>query len=227
MRRLCGLFVFSALLGAQPSWLWAQDHLEDVKRIRRELTARGVIPAGIVNPGNNERPCGVHEITRRVAWALRAEGWGLLEKSSGNHCEWKGQRYSMDFVVMPDGRSVDIAVGGDFDGVTTDAAPAWHVEMNANHIGRWRPPIDPEDAPAPVPTPGPIEPTPAPAPPPVVVPSSDQLNRIEAKLDAIKEDTGEIRAGMNRALKFAGKYIAPVVGALVAGFYMPKPEETK
>lgn len=212
----------------------AQDHRDVVERVRRELTARGIIPAGIVNTGNNEWPCGVHEITRRVAWELRAEGWGLLEKSSGNHCEWKGQRYSMDYIVLPDGRSVDVAVSGSFDGVTTDSAPSWHIEQNDSHIGRWRPPMEPDDGPPPAPPPAPT-----PRPPPAIVPppappldlshvaTKEDIQKLQQTLDAVKEDTGEIRAGMNRVLKAFSKYVLPAVLAAWGAWEMKPEEEPK
>lgn len=209
----------------------AQDHLDVVQRIRRELTAKGIIPAGVVNPGNNENPCGVHQITRRVAWELRHEGWGLLEKSSGNHCNWKGQRYSMDFIVKPNGESVDIAVGGVWDGVPTDAVPSWHVEIIAGHTPeRWRAPQDPDDAPEPPPPPPPPppgpEPPPPPQPPPPQPPPTIDLSRVYEKLEEIdattkatREDVKVVRDGMNRVITWLGKYVAPPLAAGLAAWF--------
>lgn len=158
----------------------AQNHLEDVKGVRRTLTAQKVIPAGIVNP-DNTNPCGVFEITKRVAWLLKGEGAGLLEKTSGNNC--KG--YSMDFVVYPDGRSADIAVGGEFDGVVTDAAPAWNLEMKPEHIARWRPAIDPGDGPF-IPPDHPVPPDVEPLPAnPELMAKLDELSR---KLEVVAVD---------------------------------------
>lgn len=217
--------ILSAIIGGGlPSYVWAQDHIEVVRRVRRALTARGIIPAGIVNPGNNENPCGVFEITKRVAWELRAEGAGLLEKRSGNNCNG----YSMDWVVYPDGRGADIAVGGEFDGVTTDAAPAWSIEVVEDHGRRWRPALDPEDAP--VPTPGTPVPNPG-TPPPVIVQPVD-LSGLESKIDALARDLAaheqaeavfreQARGVWNEFFKpvlgFTGKYIAPAVGAYFFG----------
>ncbi len=84
--------------------------------------------------------------------------------------------------------------------------------------------------------PTPPPPLPGIPPPPIVIQppidlsrlaTKEDLARLEQKVDAVKEDTGEIRAGMNRALKFVGKYIVPVIGALTAGYFMNPNEESK
>lgn len=227
-RRCVGALVFCALLGGTP--LWAQEHRDVVERVRRELTAKGLIPAGIVNPGNNERPCGVFEITKRVAWELRAEGAGLLSKPSGNNCNG----YSMDWVVYPDGRGSDIAVGGEFDGVTTDAAPAWSIEVIEDHGKRWRPPIDPEDAPPPPPLPNPGTNPPTQGTPPVPpidlsgLATKEDVLRIEAKLDVHEAREAAFREAVAsrwaRIAKFVGKY-GSIIGGAVAATWLGKPND--
>jgi hypothetical protein len=213
-RHVTATWVFVTLLGGVP--LWAQEHLDVVQRIRRELTARGVIPAGIVNPGNNESPCSVFQITKRVAWELRHEGAGLLAKPSGNNCHG----YSMDWVVYPDGRGSDIAVGGEFDGVTTDASE--------DHGKRWRPPLDPEDAPPPVPNPG--TPVPDPGTPPIDLSglaTKEDVARVEAKLDVHEAREAAFREAVASKWKrfgvFVAKYGSLIGGAIAAGWF-GKPE---
>jgi len=82
---------------------------------------------------------------------------------------------------------------------------------------------------------GPAPPSPG-QPPVIVLPSALDLSHLATKADleqlrqevaSVKEDTKEIRAGMNRVLKFAGKYIVPIVGAVAAGWYMKPAEEQK
>jgi hypothetical protein len=218
----CSLFVNAAV---------AQDHKDVVERVRRELTAKGVIPAGIVNPGNNENPCGVFEITKRVAWELRAEGAGLLSKPSGNNCHG----YSMDWVVYADGRGSDIAAGGVFDGVPTDAVPVWNIEINPDHGARWRPPFEPEDLPS-NPAPPPSSPAPSPAPAPSPVPVLDlsglekQIAALDAKLDSHIQSTEAFQAQargvwqefFKPVLTFTSKYILPAVGGWLIGAEVAK-----
>jgi hypothetical protein len=222
LKRVTATVVFLTLLGGVP--LWAQEHLDVVQRVRRELTAKGLIPAGIVNPGNNDNPCGVFQITKRVAWELRAEGAGLLAKPSGNNCHG----YSMDWVVYPDGRGSDIAVGGEFDGVTTDASPAWSLEVVEDHGKRWRPPLDPEDAPPPVPNPG--TPVPDPGTPPIDLSglaTKEDVLRIEAKLDVHEAREAAFREAVASRWKrfgvFVAKYGSLIGGAIAAGWF-GKPE---
>ncbi len=141
----------------------AQEHRGLVEEIRRDLIRGGIQPAGIVNP-DNSNPCAVFQLTLRVAWALREEGAGLLEKRDGNRCVWQGQPYSMDWVVYRDGRGSDIATGGIFDTVATDVVPAWNLVTMLEHGPRWRAPIDPGDSQIPPKPPQPVPPKPIPAP---------------------------------------------------------------
>src|SRR6185436_18169417 len=61
------LLVGALLLSAAP--VTAQDHTDVVQAVKADLVARGVNISG---------PCGAFQITGRVAWILRNEGWGLL-----------------------------------------------------------------------------------------------------------------------------------------------------
>ena len=62
-------------------------------------------------------PASDFEVTKRVAWALRGEGAGLLIKNGGdNITAWRGYSFSVSRIVYPDGRLVkviyDAGVGG-------------------------------------------------------------------------------------------------------------------
>ena len=49
------------------------------------------------------------EVTKRVAWALRGEGAGLLIKNGGeNIAAWQGHLFSSSRIVYPDGRLVKV-----------------------------------------------------------------------------------------------------------------------
>lgn len=139
-----------------------------VADVKADLERRGVDLSG---------PCGAFQITRRVAWRLRADGAGLLSKPSGNNCEG----FSVDIVVYPDGRHYDVLVDG---GGKNE--PTFHLITDPERVdpARWRAPIDPDDAPLPAP-----EPVPAPIPPPVDLgPVLDRLRALErTQTDLIKQ----------------------------------------
>lgn len=151
------LLLFSSAASAQ---------VELVSAVKNDLVAQGVNLAG---------PCGAFEITKRVAWALRAQGVGLLDKSAGNNCHG----YAVDYVVFPDGSGRDILGDGGGDNV-----PEWDAEPNeppGTFAGRWRAPIDPAE--------GPITGTPVPPPvPPVIVLPSES-----PRLAVIEQAVAEIR----------------------------------
>jgi hypothetical protein len=47
---------------------------------------------------------GAFDVTRRVAWAYRNQGWGLLIKNGGdNIVPWQGRSFSASRVCLPDG----------------------------------------------------------------------------------------------------------------------------
>jgi hypothetical protein len=56
------------------------------------------------------------EITKRVAWALRSENAGLLDKPGGNNKDG----YAVDIICYPDGHIYDILVNS--GGLN---APSW------------------------------------------------------------------------------------------------------
>lgn len=127
-----------------------------VSAVKDDLIRRGVDISG---------PCGAFGITKRVAWALRGQGIGLVSKPQGTNCDG----FSVDNVSTGmTGRSIDILVdaGG-------QNGPAW------NDIGQtggdWAPAIDPGDVPAPPPT----QPPPSNPVPPTVIDLSGIYQRIE------------------------------------------------
>lgn len=125
------------------------DHTDIVREVKADLEARGFSLAGA---------CGAFQITKRVAWRLRAEGVGLLSKPSGENCTG----YAVGFIVYPNAAGYDIL--GDAGG---DNGPQWSgPDLDPGLIGRWREPVDPGDAPAQAPPPTP-EPLPDPAPEPI------------------------------------------------------------
>lgn len=81
---------------------------------------------------------GAFEITKRVAWALRGEGAGLLIKNGGeNIVSWRGYSFSASRICAPDGHIYKI-----LSDVPTTNGPSWQdndfVEPN-----RYVPAIDP------------------------------------------------------------------------------------
>lgn len=169
MKRFLLLFVFVAA----PAF--AQSHADVVASVKADLQARGISLADA---------CGAFAITRRVAWNLRSEGAGTLDKPSGNQCEGR----AVDIIVYGDGRAFDIL---------TDAGgangPSWAPIVPVD-AARWRAPADPGDVspPAGVPTP-PVTSVP---PPTVPVPSLD-LSPILARLQQIYDQNERIYADSN------------------------------
>lgn len=117
-----------------------------VEEVKRVLEARGVSLTGA---------CGAFSITSRVAWALRAEGAGLLSKPIGTQCGG----FAVDIIAYRDGSYVDCLI--DAGGANT---PAWQVKPDVFDAARWTAPSDPDSFTAPAPT-DPPTPTPAPEPP--------------------------------------------------------------
>jgi len=125
-----------------------------VERVKQALEHRGVKLDG---------PCGAFEITKRVAWELRAQGAGLLQKSTGNNCVG----YAVDIIAFQDGSYVDMLVDGG-----NKNAPAWNVKPDRVDAARWRAAFDPGAPPPPPPPPGPGTVTPP------AVESTDELARV-------------------------------------------------
>jgi hypothetical protein len=99
-----------------------------------------VLAAGInLNHGPGE--CGRFEVTKRVAWELRADSVGLMAKvGSQNGCSATNTldepKYGVDVVMYPDGTFADILCGGG-DGNT----PCWGTGTTSPSL--WRAPFNP------------------------------------------------------------------------------------
>jgi hypothetical protein len=127
MMRFAKIFVALHILLLVAVTVTAQpNHTAVVEQVRQELVARGVDLSG---------PCGAFQITKRVAWQLRAEGAGTLFKDSGNNCDQR----SVDIVAYPTGAIVDILIDG---GGQNRATWELGAPVAAN---RWRAAVDPED----------------------------------------------------------------------------------
>jgi hypothetical protein len=105
-------------------------------------------------------PCGAFAITQRVAWALRADGAGLLDKPGGNNC----LGFATDYVVFRNGPAFDIL--GDGGGANV---PQWNQDDDRALLPRWRAPIAPDDV----------------VTPPVGPPDPPADDRVEVLLEAI------------------------------------------
>jgi len=108
--------------------LAAQSHQSTVENVKAALVAKGTDLSG---------PCGAFAITKRVAWALKGEGAGVLSKPSGNNCDG----FATDIILYPDGRAFDILTdGGGANG------PAWGP-IEPIDPTRYRAATDPGDGP--------------------------------------------------------------------------------
>jgi hypothetical protein len=66
-------------------------------------------------------PEGAFDVTKRVAWALRGEGGGLLIKNAGdNIVPWQGYSFSAGRVCYPDGHIFKV-----LSDVPTTNGPIW------------------------------------------------------------------------------------------------------
>lgn len=164
--------------------------------------------------------CGRFEITKRVAWALRGEGVGLLLKTGAqNKCNEENSTdspgYGVDVIMYADGVVVDI-LGGGSEGPNT---PLWLVNPVPAPLSSWRSSFDPGD--------GPVSPLPTPPIPPAPPTDPDTLTRIEHKIDDIATSLEAHRvATRNFADKVLGflkdpRTIMTVVGIVAGRFVVP------
>jgi hypothetical protein len=84
-------------------------------------------------------PEGAFEVTKRVAWLLRASGAGLLIKRGGdNTVTWHGESFSAGRICYPDGRLVKVLTD-----IPTTNGPSWQdngvvaVELYVPAIEPW------------------------------------------------------------------------------------------
>lgn len=81
---------------------------------------------------------GAFQINKRVAWALRESGIGLLEKLTGAN----SGGYATDVLVYKTGVWVDVLINAG-----TSNTPAWQIHAADPALAlRWKEPIDPGDA---------------------------------------------------------------------------------
>jgi len=146
-----------------------------VLRVKVALESRGV---------NLRGQCGAFEITKRVAWELRAQGAGLLQKSTGNNCVG----YAVDIIAFQDGSYVDVLVDGG-----NANAPAWNVKPDRVDAARWRAAFDPGDAPPPPPPT-----TLGPGIKPPVDPADELVAVIDEAATSILAGLGELVTALDR-----------------------------
>jgi hypothetical protein len=80
-------------------------------------------------------------VTKRVAWALRGEGAGLLTKNGGdNIVAWQGHLFSVSRIVYPDGRLVKVIYDAGPGGAN---GPSWQDGGDYVDPSLWVAAIDP------------------------------------------------------------------------------------
>lgn len=82
------------------------------------------------------------EVTKRVAWALRGEGAGLLIKNGGeNIAAWQGQLFSASRIVYPNGHLFKVIYDAGPGGAN---GPSWQDEgIDVSLQSRYLPAMDP------------------------------------------------------------------------------------
>jgi hypothetical protein len=181
----------------------AQDHTDVVANAKAALVATGANLSGA---------CGAFAITKVVAWQLRAEGAGLLDKPGGNNCDG----YATDIIAFPSGRIVDILVsGGDVNG------PSWQ-DAGTVDPGRYRPAIAPA-APPPVVIPPAVSP---PAPIFDTAALETAIANLRADVDAHRQEfqafTAEVHGWKSEAGAFLAKYVLPELATVIATWKLAK-----
>jgi hypothetical protein len=156
----------------------------------------GSVQAERAKYGASLTPSQVGQMLNAVAWAHRAEGWGLLRKGSGNSCPLGDTFISCDILIhAPSIKHFDVLIDSEgraepnwADAGTCVLSPSSGCEMS-----RFLAPIDPGGSPyVPVPT--------ASTPPqvPVLTPAVLDYSRLEAvireQIQVIQEQNERIRA---------------------------------
>jgi hypothetical protein len=82
-------------------------------------------------------------VTKRVAWALRGEGAGLLIKTGGEHiAAWQGNLFSASRIVYPDGHLYKVISDAGPGGAI--GAASWQDEgVDPGLRSRYFPAMDP------------------------------------------------------------------------------------
>ncbi|HMF93295.1 MAG TPA: hypothetical protein VKE96_03340 [Vicinamibacterales bacterium] len=90
-----------------------------------------------INPAHTVE--GAFEVTKRVAWQLRDQGFGLLRKDGGdNIVAWKGRSFSASRVCYRDGHIYKVLTD-----VPTTNGPSWQDNQFVD-VGLYVPAIDPD-----------------------------------------------------------------------------------
>ncbi len=117
--------------------------------VKDELVARGADLSG---------GCGAFQITKRVAWLLRSQGYRLLWKGGGFNCEG----YATDYLIsLPSGVGFDILGDGGGQNAPQWIGPEDDPSLVARNLANYREASDPDDAVTPVPVPVPVPPVPS------------------------------------------------------------------
>ena len=177
-RCVCLLVV---LLAAAP--VAAQNNLLPDLQAERAKYPDGPIPAATIA-----------KILNAVAWAHRAEGWGMLQKGSGNSCPIAGRFVSCDILIhKPSVTHWDVLNNAEGDGTGTAAAqfnlvgPCVVGPASGCAMRNFLDPVDPGGA------------VPAPAPEPPATPPQDFGPRVTLLEQQVQSLTGEIRALRDQA----------------------------
>src|SRR5262245_6217458 len=159
----------------------AQNNLLPDLQAERAKYPDGPIPAATIA-----------KILNAVAWAHRAEGWGMLRKASGNSCPLAGTFVSCDILIhKPSVTHWDVLNNAEGDGTGTAAAqfnlvgPCVLGPASGCAMSNFLDPVDPAGN---VPAPGPPS-----APPPDLRP---RVTMLEKQVQSL---TGEIRSLRDQA----------------------------
>jgi hypothetical protein len=180
MTKRCVYFLSVLLLAAPVA---AQNNLLPDLQAERAKYPDGPIPAATIAT-----------ILNAVAWAHRAEGWGMLEKGSGNSCPIAGRFVSCDILIhKPSATHWDVLNNAEGDGTGTAAAqfnlvgPCVLGPASGCAMSHFLDPVDPGGT-VPMPAPGP----PAPSPPDL----GPRVTMLEKQVQSL---TGEIRSLRDQA----------------------------
>lgn len=150
-----------------------------------------VLALAEANPFDKSSMESIFNFTRRVAWTLRGDGCGLLQKGPGGENEFmvNGVSYSISRVCYPDGHIFKILSDA---GPGGQNGPQWADDGTVDP-SRYRVAIAPDGS-----TPQPV-PVPTPVPAPDVTKEefeflSEQVTRLQDGLSAVENDLIELRA---------------------------------
>lgn len=132
-------------------------------------------------------PAQVGELLNRIAWAHRAEGWGLLRKTGGTMCPVpQGGHASCDILIhAPSVRHFDVLA--DAESVATpvwrDVGPCVLGPSSGCAMANYLAPVQPAGSPEPGPTP---QPDPVPVPDPNIPRLFEQVKALTQTVEALR-----------------------------------------